>query len=54
MTSVRVTASSVKNIGRRLLILQAVKVRRSVAIVVGRNLLRDVSTMESCSQASHC
>ena len=41
MTSVRVTASSVKCIGRRLLRLRAAKVRRSVAMVVERNLLND-------------
>ena len=54
MTSVRVAALSVKCVGRRLLRLRAVKVRRSVAIVLGRNLLKDASTMESCSQTSHC
>ena len=39
VTSVRVVAFSVKFIGRRLLILREVKVRRLVAVVVSRNLL---------------
>ena len=40
MTDVTVAASSARCIGRRVLRLRAVKVRRSVAIMVGRNLLR--------------
>ena len=54
MTSVRVAASNVKGIARSLLRSRGVNLRRSVAIVVGRNLLKDISTIESCSQTSHC
>ena len=54
MAGVRAAASSEKCIGRGRLRPRAVKVRRSLAIVARRNPLKDVSTIESCSQTSHC
>ena len=54
MAGVRAAASSEKCVSRGRRRPQAVKVRRSVAIVAGRNPLKDVSTIESCSQTSHC
>lgn len=40
-------------IGPRLHRPWAVKVRRAVAIMGGRNLLKDGSTVENCSQMCH-